>query len=300
VDAFSILFRLISDHTVKLELCYKINGSSMSYLETGTGHVYFEDHPRIKGTTEQGTLLLVHGWGMSVRCWDPILPALVGGGYRVVSIDHRGCGLSDKDFDDMSISAIAGDVVALVEHLALEKVVLNGWSLGGAVVVEAASLLGESCVALVLTGGATPLYTQKDDFEFGGTDEDVAGTLQAYENDRLNFLQGLSTIICVKDVGAHIEDWMYRIFLEASPRAGATLAGLAQLDQREMLMALDMPIISLFGSEDGFVAPPICRWVGEHHPRAQLAEFPGVGHAPFIEERKGYLAALFKFLGEAQ
>jgi non-heme chloroperoxidase len=275
----------------------------MSYLETGGGRVYFEDHPSNTSTADaaqQGTLLLVHGWGMSVRCWDPILPALVRDGYRVVSLDHRGCGLSDKDFDDLSIGAIAGDVVALVHHLGLDKVVLNGWSLGGAVVVEAASLLGETCVALALTGGATPLYTQKTDFEFGGTDEDVTGTLQAYENDRLNFLQGLSKIVCVKNVGDHVEDWMYRIFLEASPRAGVTLAELAQLDQREMLLALHMPIISLFGSEDGFVAPPICRWVGEHHPRAQLAEFPGVGHAPFIEEREGYLSALFSFLGDVR
>ena len=61
-------------------------------------------------------------------------------GHRVVLIDHRGCGESSKDFADMGIEAIAGDVVALVEHLGLSKVVLNGWSLGGSVVVAAATV----------------------------------------------------------------------------------------------------------------------------------------------------------------
>ena len=65
-----------------------------------------------------------------------------------------------------------------------------------------------------------------------------------------------------------------------------------------MLKGLDLPILSLFGSEDGFVAPAICRWVADNHPRAKAIEFPGVGHAPFIEEREGYLAGLIEFVGE--
>lgn len=270
----------------------------MSYLTTDCGRrVYYEDHPgRGPGATNKA-LVLIHGWGMSVKCWDPILPALVHAGHRVVTLDHRGCGNSDHDFEDMSIAAIAGDVATLVGELDLARVVLNGWSLGGAVAVEAARHLGSTCEALILTGGATPTYTQKPDFPYGGTEEDVAGTVAAYENDRVNFLEGLSHVVCVKDAGPHVADWFKEIFLQASPLAGATLGELAQLDQREDLLSLDLPVLCLFGSEDGFVAPPICRWVAENHPRAKSVEFPGVGHAPFIEEREAYLAALLEFAG---
>lgn len=270
----------------------------MSYLDTrGGGRVYYEDHSLAGQSATGDALILVHGWGMSSRCWDPILPVLIQAGHRVISMDHRGCANSDKDFVDMSIGAIAGDVVALTQQLGLSKVILNGWSLGGAVVVEAAQQLGGVCGGLVLTGGATPVYTQKADFPFGGTDEDVAGTVSAYESDRINFLHGLSQVVCVKEVGSNIENWLAEMFLQASPRAGVTLGELAQLDQRDLLLGLDMPVLSLFGSEDGFVAPPICRWVGENHPRAAAVEFPGVGHAPFIEERQGYVSALLEFLG---
>ena len=267
----------------------------MGLLRTSCGgEVYYEDY----GSGDDA-LILVHGWGMSCRAWDPVLPALAEAHDRIVLIDHRGCGQSSKDFADMSIGAIAADVAALVDALAIRRAVLNGWSLGGAVVVEAAALLGDRCAALILTGGATPVYTQKPDFAHGGTAEDMAGTLQAFTTDKVNFLHGLSQVVCAKPVGAQVEQWFEQIFLQASPLAGATLGQLAELDQRELLLGLDLPVLSVFGSEDGFVAPPICRWVGEHHPKAKAVEFEGVGHAPFIEEREGYLAAVIPFVQEA-
>ena len=269
----------------------------MAYLQTACGRqVYFEDY---RSNSSGGpVMVLVHGWGMSTQCWDPILPDLKAAGLGIVALDHRGCGRSDKTFEDVSIGAIADDVVALLDHLNIDQAILNGWSLGGAVVVDAAAKLGGRCKGLVLTGGATPVYTKKSDFEHGGTAEDVAGTVQAYETNRIDFLQGLSQIVCVTEVGANIENWFYQIFLQASPFAGATLGELATSDQRDTLMGLDIPIASIFGSEDGFVAPAICRWVGENHPRARNVEFAGVGHAPFIEASEEYLEAVREFVGE--
>lgn len=270
----------------------------MSFLTTHCARqIYFEDYGR-RDEEAQQTLLLIHGWGMNTHCWDPILPALVSMGHRVVLFDHRGCGASSRDFDDMSIGAIAGDVVNLVAELNLQRVIVNGWSLGGAAAVAAASQLGHACVGLVLTGGATPIYTQKEDFPQGGTAADVAATVAAFETDRINFLEGLSHVVCAKDMGVHVTNWLHGLFLQSSPLAGKTLAELAELDQRETLLALNLPILSLFGSEDGFVAPAICRWVGEHHPNARTVEFPGVGHAPFLEESQAYLSALREFLEE--
>ena len=60
---------------------------------------------------------------------------LTGGFYsRRASRDYYGSSrlrTPDHDFEDLSIAAIAADVT--VDHLALSSVVLNGWSLGGAV-----------------------------------------------------------------------------------------------------------------------------------------------------------------------
>ena len=82
--------------------------------------------------------------------------------------DHRACGRSDSNFDDLSISAIAGDVVALVSGFGKIRQ-YNGWSIGAAVTVEAALALGDICKAIILTAGATPAHVTKPDYPHGGS-----------------------------------------------------------------------------------------------------------------------------------
>jgi len=256
----------------------------------GSKSIYFEDLGA--GDT---ALVLIHGWGMSGRCWDGILKPLLEHGLRVVTMDHRGCGRSDHDFADLSIDAIAGDVAALVDELNLKSVILNGWSLGGAVATKAASLLGSRCSALVLTAGASPIYTQKPDLPLGGTAEDVAGVVAAMDDDRVTFLAGLAHAVCAKPISDAMLTWMGDAFIASAARASSTLGELAHIDQREMLLGLDMPVLSYICGQDGFVAPEISRWVADNHPRAKGIEFPDSGHAPFIEERADYVSTLVEF-----
>ncbi|MEH6581230.1 MAG: alpha/beta hydrolase [Halioglobus sp.] len=266
----------------------------MGYLAREDGkQVYFEDY----GTGDDA-IVLVHGWGMSLRVWDYSLPALVDAGHRVVLLDHRGCGQSSKDFADMGIQAIAGDVVSLVEHLGLKRVVLNGWSLGGAVVVAAAAQLQARCAGLVLTCGATPCYLQQDDFPHGGTTDALAETLSAMAADRVNFLAALSGGVCASDVSQQVVDWMWGIFLQASPLAAQALAQLGPLDQREQLSALEVPILSFVGAKDAVVDPEVCRSVQRYNNNVTTVECTESGHAPFIDEGELYHRTLLEFLSD--
>lgn len=266
----------------------------MAYLERSEGRrVYYEDHG-----AGGAAVVLVHGWGMSLRAWDYSLGALVGAGHRVVALDHRGCGGSDRDFADMSIEAIAGDVVALVDSLGLDRVVLNGWSLGGAVVVAAAAELGARCAGVVLTCAATPAYLQKEGFPYGGTEQALADTLSAMAADRVNFLAALSRGVCAVPVSEDVIRWLWQMFVASSPLAASTLAGLGPLDQRETLRALAMPILSFVGARDAVVDPQVCRSVADYNAGARVVEFAECGHAPFLEEPAGYNRELLGFLDQ--
>ena len=70
----------------------------------GSKSIYFED---LGG--EGQALLMIHGWGMDNRCWDGVILPLQAAGHRVITMDHRGCGRSDHDFEDLGIAAIAGE-----------------------------------------------------------------------------------------------------------------------------------------------------------------------------------------------
>jgi 3-oxoadipate enol-lactonase len=94
-------------------------------------------------------LLLLHGLGSSCRDWEYQIPALAAH-YRVIAMDMRGHGRSDKPRERYSIRAFSGDVLALIEHLHLEAVHLVGLSMGGMIgfqlAVDHPRLLASLCI----------------------------------------------------------------------------------------------------------------------------------------------------------
>jgi pimeloyl-[acyl-carrier protein] methyl ester esterase len=263
----------------------------MAYLDTGRGRIYYEHH-----AGEKPPVLLIHAWAMSVRAWDSTLAALQDAGHAVVAFDHRGCGRSDKDFGDFSIGAIAGDAVAICDKLRLEKVVVNGWSLGGAVATETARRLGGRCAGLVLTCGASPRYTQAEGFPHGGTADDVRATVAAIRPDRASFFHGISRAVCARPVPEPVLDWMWSIFMEAAPGADRSLGELATIDQREILAELDVPLLSIVGSDDVFTPPGIGEFAAEIARHGRCVRFEGCGHGPMFEEYERYCAELLGYL----
>ncbi|NKB32649.1 MAG: alpha/beta fold hydrolase [Pseudomonadales bacterium] len=266
----------------------------MAYLERDAGkRIYFEDYG-----AGDSAVVLVHGWGASLRTWDFNLNAIRVAGHRVVLLDHRGCGSSDKDFSDFSVEAIAGDVTAMVDHLNLSKVILNGWSLGGSVVVQVAHDLGARCAGVFLTCGATPAYLKKSDYPHGGEEEALAATMEAMEGNRAEFLWGLTQGVAAKPLGDQTLHWIWQIFMEGSPAAGASLAALGPLDQRSILANLNCPILSCLGTEDVVVDPDIPRSVANLNANARTHEFEGCGHAPHMEDAAAYNKLLLEFISE--
>jgi len=75
-------------------------------------------------------VLLVHGLGSSCQDWEYQIPALAAR-YRVIAIDVRGHGRSDKPHERYSIAGFSADIEALLEHLQLGPVHLVGLSMGG-------------------------------------------------------------------------------------------------------------------------------------------------------------------------
>jgi non-heme chloroperoxidase len=266
----------------------------MSRLDVENGkQIYFEDYAGPKRP-----VVLIHGWGMSVRVWDYNLPALQDSGHRIVGLDHRGCGSSDKDFDDVSIAAIAADVVRLVRERGLEKPVLVGWSLGAAVAVEAAAALGDDAGGLVLVGSTSPRFSQTDDWDIGADEEAATQTAIGLRTDRANFLYGLSQAVCKEDPGEPVVDWMWSIFMQTSANADQTLAALAEVEHRKLLPTLNLPVLLCSGPDDQIVDHQTSVRADELLPNSRLVNFEKSGHAPFLEESERFDDELASFLDE--
>lgn len=260
----------------------------------GAKQVYYEDYGH-----GSSAVVMIHAWGLSCRAWDSNTRALALAGFRVVALDARGCGQSDKDFDTMTLEAVADDVVAIVEELDLTEVVLNGWSFGGAVAVIAAIKLATRCKGLILTAAATPIYTHKPGLELGSTQEEFEQIVAALAADRPAVLQNLAQGCISEHSNAELVSWLWALFMDSSPSAASLLAELGDVDQREALGQLSCPILSCVGSHDALVDPAICRSVAQFNDNTTTAEFELSGHSPPLEEATKYNLEVVGFLESA-
>lgn len=256
----------------------------MAFLDVEDGHRVYYEHR----SGPRRPVMLIHGWGMGCRVWDATIDTLAEAGHATIAFDHRGCGLTDKDFADISIAAIARDAVAIIDKLGLDGVVVNGWSLGGAVATEVAAALGNRCAGLVHTCAASPTYN--------GSPEDIRATEAAYRVDRATFLKGLSAAVCAKPVDPAVVDWMWSVFMQQGAGAIRSLHDLGGIDQRETLAGLAVPVLVFRGTADAIVSPEIGELAAQTARDAELVSLEGVGHAPFVEDFDGYHTPLLRFL----
>ena len=75
-------------------------------------------------------VLLLHGGLGSTLNWGSQLPALTGK-HKVIALDSRGHGRSTRSAQPFGYELMASDVLAMMDHLKLDKVSIVGWSDGG-------------------------------------------------------------------------------------------------------------------------------------------------------------------------
>jgi pimeloyl-ACP methyl ester carboxylesterase len=123
--------------------------------------LHVHDHPG-DGTP----FVLVHGLASNLRMWDGVAAALSAEGHRVVAVDLRGHGRSDKPDAGYDVATVAADLRSLVDAMGLGRPWVAGQSWGGNVVLELAwaapeAVAGVACV----DGGWIELASRFADWE---------------------------------------------------------------------------------------------------------------------------------------
>jgi len=102
-------------------------------------------------------VILLHGWPYDIYSFVDVAPLLAARGYRVIVPYLRGYGstrfLSSETFRNGQPAAIASDIIAMVDALKIEKVVLAGFDWGARTANIIAALWPEGCKAMVSVSG---------------------------------------------------------------------------------------------------------------------------------------------------
>jgi pimeloyl-ACP methyl ester carboxylesterase len=102
-------------------------------------------------------VVLVHGWCCDHTYLAPQFEHFAKNGRRVVTLDLRGHGLSDKPREPYTMQGFADDVAFVRGHLGLTKLVVIGHSMGGIVAFDLASRYPELVSALIMLDAAIVL-----------------------------------------------------------------------------------------------------------------------------------------------
>jgi len=80
--------------------------------------------------------VLLHGLSSNSRTWDAVAEQLAAAGHRVIAVDQRGHGLSDKPDEGYDFATITADLNQLLQTMNLNHPILVGQSWGGNVLLE--------------------------------------------------------------------------------------------------------------------------------------------------------------------
>lgn len=234
----------------------------MTILATNGTEIFFSDQGAGDG------VILVHGFAASAQeNWVKAgwVQMFVRAQRRVVAVDLRGHGQSAKlhQSADYSLAVMAGDVLAVVEHLQIKKPDLIGFSLGARVVLELLRLRSDRFLLGVLCGVGDQLINQpeeRDPATFAAAME--AGTLDDIKDDMAKrfrqFAEGQG------------QD------LKALAACSRGLAASGQPWTREMLAQIKNEMLVVAGAVDDLAGPP--EPLAACFPNAKAKRIAGCGH----------------------
>ena len=255
------------------------------HLATGVRLRYAE-----QGDAGGPAVILLHGYSDSWFSWSRVLP-LIPARYRVIAPDLRGHGDSEQPAGGYTMPDLAGDVLALMDALAIERATIVGHSMGSFVAQQVALAAPRRVDRLVLVGSAAAFNR-------------MAG-VEAFA-DEVNALQDpvpeqFAREFQVSTIHQPVPDEFLDMAVATSLRLPARvwrgiMAGMLATAPAAELDRLDIPTLALSGEQDAVFPPPARRELLGVLPAARSVTYPATGHAPHWERPETFAGDLVAFL----
>jgi 3-oxoadipate enol-lactonase len=249
---------------------------------------------RYELTGESGpVLVLSNSLGTNFTMWDPQMAELAQR-FRILRYDTRGHGQTSVTAGDYTIEQLGHDVLALLDHLQLERVHFCGLSMGGIIGLWLGVHAPDRLHKLIVSNTAAKIGTaemwnariatvRKD-----GMKEVAAAVIQRW------FTPEFRATSPDQVAGA-------QAMLEASPPAGyaACCAAIRDIDLRDAVSSIKVPTLVIGGSKDPVTSMPDAQYLSERIPGAELAEL-NAAHLSNVEQATAFTTAVGDFLSRKE
>ena len=270
--------------------------------------LFARDYPGADGPAKL-PVIAIHGLTRNSADFDAIAPLIARGGRRVLALDVRGRGKSDRATDPMTYQppVYAKDVLALLEVAGIERAVFLGTSMGGLITMAITAMKSRVVAAAIL-----------NDIGPQVSPEGLA-RIAAYSGQPVDTPTWAAAAAYAKRINEialpHYSDadWdafarrVFRDGTEGSPvldydpdisvpiRAAGAKALVPNLWPYFRRLARKRPTLLIRGGTSDLLGADIAAKMQKAAPEMRYAEIPGIGHAPMLDEPEAK-AAIFEFL----
>lgn len=256
-------------------------------------------------------VIAIHGLTRNSADFEAIAPLLAQSGRRVLAVDVRGRGLSDRAPDPMTYmpDVYARDVLALMEQAGIDRAVFIGTSMGGLITMALTAMRPRAVVAAILNDIGPEVAPE-------GLARIAAYSGQPVEigswADAAAYAKRINSVAFPHYTEADWDAFARRIFrqqpdgeigLDYDPdiavpiRAAGAKALVPNLWPMFRRLAKKKPTLLVRGAVSDLLSADIAARMKQAAPTMAYVEVPGIGHAPMLDEAEAK-AAIFEFLAE--
>jgi len=214
---------------------------------------------------------------------------------RVITPDLRGYGETTVVPGKTTMEDFAGDLAALLDALAIDRVILGGLSMGGQIVFEFYRQFPQRVHALVLADTQPQVDTEEvRATRYATAKRILASGMQDLTEEVLPKLLAKETMATQPNVVSRVRDMIVQTPPEG---AAAALQGRAERrDYTPLLHEIAVPTLIIVGSEDAFTPIQDAEVMHRGIAGSHLVILERVGHMPNMERPGEFNAALRQFL----
>ena len=235
-------------------------------------------------------MMLVHGYPLSGELFAKNR-AVLARRYTVVTPDLRGFGSSTTPDTKGGVELYAKDMLAVMDHLSIKRVIIGGMSMGGPVVLEMYREAPQRFRGMVLIDSTTSPANDVEKAQWPGfgkqaRDKGVASMIPVLMPQMLTTPTRTGNPALVKYIGGIVKKGS----VNAAVGGGGTLAN--RPDSRPMMAHAKIPVLIVVGQDDPIYPLEMAQKMHQDIPHSHLVVVPGAAHAAIIEKPEACNRAL--------
>lgn len=261
----------------------------MNILVDDTVISYFE-----YGSTQGLPVIFIHGFPFSHRMWEPQIHELPKD-IHAVTYDVRGHGLSGVGDGQFTLELFVDDLIALLDHLRIEKTVLCGLSMGGYIALRTVERHPDRIKGLVLCDTKSGTDTNEEKIRRTGSIKTVKSSGVSAFTD--NFVKAVFWAKTFERNPGVIEFIKELIRTNSTLGICGTLLALAsRTETTQGLSSINVPTCIIVGEYDLRTPPSCAQEMHNTISGSELHILSNAGHMSNLENSKDFNKILIAFL----